>query len=140
MNVAVKIHDQLLSPCSSVRSRLVCPFSHFELLCNTTGQSLEWTIDFPNGLGVDDPTPKLVTKSEVQPIEIVISDSSVLLIMTRTSLSSLTSLLEINNTIFALNGTRIDCAWSGTAMFSTVVTIVGNGISGCRGIILSHKS
>ena len=108
-------------------SRLVCPSGKFELLCNTSGRVLEWTIDpLPDGTGAVNPTTRFIVSanhSEVQ--SIVISDSTILLV-SRTSLSPLISQLEINNTIVALNGTRIDCATQDGTV-STVITIIRNG-------------
>ena len=105
---------------------LVCPFGQFESLCRTSGTALRWTIDFPDGIGVADPGDRIISATSSSPPPIVIKDSSILLI-SRTSLSPLTSLLEISNTIAGLNGTRIQCtSIDGTE--TTVITIIGNGI------------
>ena len=108
-------------------SRLVCPSGQFEVLCRTNGTILQWTIDFPDGSGFVDPGDLRISGTRPEVHSVVIRDSTVLLI-SRTSLSPLTSLLEINNTIVALNGTKIDCRQSMTEMFSIVVTVFGNGM------------
>ena len=107
-------------------SRLVCPFGRFELLCSTNGTILQWTIDFPDGSGVDDLGDRSISANRPEVQSFVIGDSTVLNIST-TSLSPLTSLLEINNTIVALNETRIDCRQSISEMFSIVITTIRSG-------------
>ena len=105
---------------------LVCPFRPFKLLCRTSATAISWTINFPDGFGVGDVDGQIVTTTGPESRQpFVIRDSSVLLI-SRTSLSPLTSLLEINNTIADLNGTRIECTTI-DGMETTVITIIGNG-------------
>ena len=113
------------TPGYSVTPKLVCSFGQFELLCRTNSTILEWIIDFPDSSGVVDPGTWFISSTHPEVQSVVISDSTVLLI-SRTSLSPLTSLLEINNTIVALNGTRINCT-SQDGTESTVVNVVGNG-------------
>ena len=119
----IKVHAQ---PGFSVTSRLVCPFGHFELLCSTSGSIIQWTVDFPESSEVTDLGERFVSADHPEVQSVVIRDSQTLLLISRTSLSPLTSLLEISNTIVALNGTRIDCTTTdGTE--STVITVIGNG-------------
>ena len=107
----------------SLTSRLVCQSGQFELLCSTTGMSMRWTIDFPQSSGV--PGSQFIPANTSEVHSVVISDSTILFISI-TSLSPLTYLLEINNTLVALNGTRIDCiSLEGTE--STVLTVIGHG-------------
>ena len=109
-------------------STLVCPLGQFRSVCRTSGTAISWAIDFPDGFGVGDVDGQIVTTTGPESRQpFVIRDSSVLLI-SRTSLSPLTSLLEINNTIADLNGTRIECT-SIDGMETTVITIIGNGIT-----------
>ena len=112
-----------------VMTRLVCPLGQFELLCSTDGTQMRWTVNFPDIIDsevVDPPGDQIIEAGSPEVQSFVIKDSAVLLI-SRTSSSPLTSLLGINNTIIALNGTRIECTQSMTEMFSTVITIIGNG-------------
>ena len=112
-------------------STLVCPLGQFRSVCRTTsGTVIVWTINITDGIEVEDPAVMgrqfiSTTGPESLPA-IVIRDSSVLLI-SRTSLSPLTSLLEISNTIVDLNGTRIECTTI-DGMETTVITVIGNGI------------
>ena len=107
---------------------LACPFGQFELLCETNGPIIRWTFHFPEGSGISitDQGDRLVSANNVNTSEVVHSvviENSTVLLISRTSLSPLTSLLEINNTIVALNGTRLGCdSQDGTQ--STVMTII----------------
>ena len=106
-------------------SALVCPLDQFRLVCTTTsGTVIEWIADFPDG--VEDAGRQVISTTGPESLPpFVIRDSSVLLI-SRTSLSPLTSLLEISTTITDLNGTRIECT-TRDGMETTVITIIGNG-------------
>ena len=86
---------------------------------------MRWHIDFPDGSDIVDLGDRFISADGPEVQSVVISDSTVLFI-TRTSELPLTSLLKMNNTIVALNGTRIDCS-STDVMESTVVKIFGNG-------------
>ena len=113
-------------------STLVCPLGQFRLVCRTTsGTVIVWTINITDGTEVEDPAVIgrhfITTTGPESLAPIVIRDSSVLLI-SRNSLSPLTSLLEINNTIVDLNGTRIECTTI-DGMETTVITVIGNGIT-----------
>ena len=107
---------------------LVCPFGQIELLCRSNDTVLQWDVDVPNGIGVNEVGSQLVTSAlppaTLQPI--VIRDSTVLLISI-ISQSPLISALEINNTFPELNETRIVCVQSMERMSTTVITITGNG-------------
>ena len=108
-------------------STLVCPLGQFRSVCRTSGTAISWTINFPDGFGVGDVDGQIITTTgpESRP-PFVIRHPAVLLI-SRTSLSPLTSLLEISNTITDLNGTRIECTTI-DGMETTAITIIGNGI------------
>ena len=108
-------------------SKLVCPLGRFNLLCSTNGAILEWTIDIPESSGIVDPGNQRIRNTTPPEVHSFVIRDSTFLLISRISLSPLTSLLEINNTIAALNGTRIDCTQSMTEMFSLVITIIGNG-------------
>ena len=110
-------------------SALVCPLGQFRLVCGTTsGTIIAWSIDFPDGIGVEDAGRQIISTTGPESLPpFVIRDSSVLLI-SRSSLSPLTSLLEISTTIADLNGTRIECTTI-DGMETTVITIIGNGIT-----------
>ena len=117
-------------------STLVCPLDQFELVCRTTsGTVIAWSIDFPDGIGVEDLGRQVISKTGLESLpRFVIRDSSVVLI-SRTSSSPLTSSLEISSTITDLNGTRINCTTI-DGVETTVITIIGNG----KILIKSHSS
>ena len=83
----------------------------------TNGTVIRWTFD-----DVDDRLISTTGSESLSPF--VMRDSSVLI--SRTSLSPLTSLLEISNTTADLNGTRIECSTI-DGMETTVITVIGNG-------------
>ena len=106
---------------------LVCPFRPFKLLCGTTsGTAILWAIDFPDGIEVGDVDGQIVTTTSPENRPPFVIRHPAVLLISRTSLSPLTSLLEINNTIADLNGTRIECTTI-DGMETTVITIIGNG-------------
>ena len=105
---------------------LVCPFGHFEVSCRTlNGTVIAWDVTFPEAIAPDIAKQPISLNDSQSEQSTVISDSSVLLISI-TSLSPFTSLLEINNTITALNGTTINCT-SIDGTDSLVLTVIGNG-------------
>ena len=71
----------------------VCPFGQFKLFCIATdGTVMRWTIDF---LGVTEPGDRIISTTSPESLPpFVIGDSSSVLLISRTSLSPLTSLLE----------------------------------------------
>ena len=105
---------------------LVCPLGQFRLLCGTNATAISWTINFPDGTGVEGEGRQFITTTGPESLPPFVIRHPAVLLISRTSLSPLTSLLEINNTISDLNGTRIECTTI-DRMETTAISVIGNG-------------
>ena len=108
-------------------SASVCSGDQLILTCHTTPTVtlLEWTLTIP---GRSLPDIRFLSSSgstaSVSPLTV----GQTMFQFLRTSVSPLISTTVINNVNMSLNGTRVECSYSGEVMETTIINVIGNGI------------
>ena len=111
-----------------VISASVCSDDQLNLTCHTmpTVALLQWTLTIPDRSA---PDIRFLSSSgsTVSVTPLIVSQTVFQFI--RTSVSPLTSTMVINNVSTSLNGTRVECSYSGEVMETTIINVIGNGMS-----------
>ena len=107
-------------------SASVCSGDQLTLTCHTNVTLLEWILTIP-----DRPAPDIRFLSSsgntVSVTPLIVSQTVFQFI--RTSVSPLISTMVINNVSTSLNGTRVECSYGGEVMETTIINVIGNGMS-----------
>ena len=105
-----------------------CHGDQLTLTCHTTPNMtlLQWTLTIP-----DRPAPDirfLSSSGSTQNVLPLIVGQTVFQFL-RISISPLISTMVINNVSTNVNGTRVECSYSGEVMETTTINVIGNGTS-----------
>ena len=102
----------------------VCIGDQLKLTCSTNGNSLQWDISNPRIMetGVGDQPMSSTGPERFGPFVTSLG----VFTFSRTSMSPLITVLEIDNITADLNETRVDCAHA-EGMSTTVIIVIHNG-------------
>ena len=87
---------------------------------------LQWTLTIPDRLA---PDIRLLSSSGSTASVTPLIVGQTLFQFLRTSVSPLISTMVINNVSTSLNGTRLECSYGGEVMETTIINVLGNGMS-----------
>ena len=105
---------------------LVCPGDQLVLTCGFNGTGVQWDVTYPNmstGVGI-----QFISESGRDVLDPIVANG-VVYRFSRTSISPLVSVLQIDNVNANINGTRIECYnnYRNEMLLTTVINVVENG-------------
>ena len=105
----------------------MCSGDQLSLTCHTTPTVtlLGWILSIPDRPG---PDLRFVSSSGSTASVLPLIVGQTVFQFLRTSVSPLISTLVVNNVSMSVNGTRVECSYSGEVMETTIINVIGNGM------------